>query len=400
MRRVWAVLLGTSALLAVAETASALPAFARRYGVACHFCHDGFPKLNNNGQRFKERGFRMPQEEAFDAAAWIRSVPLDARLQLRRTILGETEEGNDLDDISTFFGKGISAGSLGSRFSYWIDDGVFWNISAEEEDDEVQHTEVDNGWGRIEIVKNGKFYLKGGRFELDLPFTQARTPNLFAYDIYSTNAGFEQDNIGSFQQGAEVGGTLTNGFHWSAAVVDGHNGEDMEAFDDEVGKFDANVFLRAAKRFERHRVGAFAYFGNSTLARSPSIVWEDGLLRVGADADLRFGQLNLYGVFMYGRNDNPVALPSQPDGTNESFDWTGGFAQGDFNVADSLQLTLRVNAVSRPTSFIDASSKETFTSIWPGIRFFILERIKLAFEYGFHNQDQVNLGAVQAEVAF
>ena len=69
MRRVWAVLLGASAFLAAAETASALPAFARRYGVACHFCHDGYPKLNNNGQRFKERGFRMAQEDAFDAGA-------------------------------------------------------------------------------------------------------------------------------------------------------------------------------------------------------------------------------------------------------------------------------------------------------------------------------------------
>jgi hypothetical protein len=390
MRRVWAVLLGTSALLAAADTASAVPAFARRYGVACHFCHDGFPKLNNNGQRFKERGFRMAQEDPFDAAAWMRTVPLDARLQGRQTFLGDGQE-----DFRYFFGKGIAAANLGSRVSYWIDDGVFVDSIS----DDWIHTKVDNGWGRAELVKNGKLYLKGGRFELDLPFTQARTPNLFSYDIYSTNAGFEQDSIAVYQQGGEVGGSYANGFHWSAAVVEGRNNESMEDIDDDVGKFDANVFLRAAKRFQQHRVGAFAYIGNNTLAQSPQVVWEDGLLRVGADADLHFGKFNLYGVFMYGKNDNPVATPAQPRGTNEALDWTGGFAQGDYNITDALQVTLRVNAVNRPTG-ASSSSNETFTSLWPGVRVFIRERLKIGFEYGFHNQEQTNLGAVQAELVF
>ena len=182
-------------------------------------------------------------------------------------------------------------------------------------------------------------------------------------------------------------------------MVDGRNDESMEDIDDDVGKFDANVFLRLAKRFEQHRIGAFAYIGNNTLAQSPTIVWEDGLLRIGADADLRFGKFNLYGVFMYGQNDNPVATAAQPNGTNESLDWTGGFAQGDYNVTDTLQFTLRVNAVSRPTS-TSASSNETFTSLWPGIRFFLLDRVRLAFEYGFQNQEQTDVGAVQAEVVF
>ena len=394
MRRVWAVLLGTSALLAVAESASALPAFARRYGVACHFCHDGFPKLNNNGQRFKERGLRMAQEDAFDAGAWLRSVPIDARLQGNLTFLEES------DDFTYFFGKGITAGSLGSRFAYWVDDGVFVDdVDDPPGQDSWIHTKPDNAWGRVELIKNGKLYVKGGRFELDLPFTQARTPNLFSYDIYFTNAGSEADTIGSYQQGGEVGGTYPNGFHWSAAVVDGRNNESMEDIDDDVGKFDANVFLRVAKRFEQHRVGAFAYFGNNTLAQSPQIVWEDDVLRIGGDADLRFGRFNLYGVFMYGQNDNPIATPAQPDGTGESFDWTGGFAQGDFNVLDTVQVTLRLNAVNRAASN-DSSSKETFTSLWPGIRVFLFERFKLGFEYGFHNQEQANIGAIQAEVAF
>lgn len=389
MRRLWAVTLGAMAFLAVAETASAIPAFARRYGVACHFCHDGFPKLNNNGQRFKERGFRMAQEDPFDVDAWARSVPLAVRPQARRTFI------QDSDGFTYFFVKGVSAGNLGSRVSYWVDDGLFWDSVSED----FTHTRVDNGWGRLELVKNGRLYLKGGRFELDLPFTQARTPHLFSYDIYTANAGLESDNIGIYQHGVEVGGSLGGDGHWSAAVVHGRNQESMKALNDDVGKFDANVFLRASKRIQQHRIGAFSYIGRNTLALSPSIVWEDKLLRLGADADLHFGRFNLYGVFMYGRNDNPVATPSQPDGTDEALDFSGGFAQGEYKLRDDLQLTVRLNAVNRPTS-VSSSSNETFTGVFPGIRFFIRERLKLSFEYGFQNQDQPNLGAVQAELVF
>jgi hypothetical protein len=113
---------------------------------------------------------------------------------------------------------------------------------------------------------------------------------------------------------------------------------------------------------------------------------------LGADADVRAGKLNVYGVVMYGRNSDSF-------GTDVSHSFTGGFVQGDFDVRDDLQLTLRVNAVRAPTSFAP-SSKETVTSVFPGVRFFVRERVKLAFEYGFQSDDRPNLGAVQAEIAF
>ena len=265
------------AFLAVAETASAIPAFARRYGVACHFCHDGFPKLNTNGQRFKERGFRMAQEDPFDVEAWAKTVPLAVRPQGRHTFI------EDQDGFNYFFVKGISAGNLGSRVSYWIDDGLFYDDISED----WTHTRIDNGYGRVELVKSGKLYLKGGRFELDLPFTQARTPNLFSYDIYSANAGLETDNIGVYQEGVEVGGSVRR----TRRPLVGRGGTGTE-----------RRVLRGSERRRRqvrrqrlpagrqahqqHRIGAFSYIGRSTLATSPTIVWEDKLLRIGADADL------------------------------------------------------------------------------------------------------------------
>ena len=43
----------------VPGTAGAIPAFARKYNVACSTCHEAWPKLNDFGQLFRDNGYRM-----------------------------------------------------------------------------------------------------------------------------------------------------------------------------------------------------------------------------------------------------------------------------------------------------------------------------------------------------
>ena len=75
--------------------------------------------------------------------------------------------------------------------------------------------------------------LRTGQFELDLPFTQARTINLSPYDIYqeanigAAIPGAQQQNVnnqfslGSVARGIELsGGHLYGGYHYSVAVFD------------------------------------------------------------------------------------------------------------------------------------------------------------------------------------
>ncbi len=388
MRQRAAVLILTTAVVASAGPSWAIPAFARRYEVECHFCHEGFPKLNSMGQRFKERGFRMEREDAFDASKWARSWPVTIRAEATHSL----SKG---DDSNSGYIKAISAGSLGKRIAYWVDDAV----SITEGDDNFTHIKPNNAWLRLEVVRDGKLYARGGRIEMDIPFTQARTPHLQGYDIYFANTGFETDVIGSYQEGLEVGGRLPQDVHWSAAVVKGRNAKGMETLSDKVKDFDANLFLRLAKRIDRHRLGAFAYIGRNTLALSRSVVWDDNLLRLGADGDVWLDRLNLYGVFMYGRNDNPIATSAAPSGTRQELSFSGGFVQADYHPRDQVALTLRFNAVSAPP-FGTAGAKQTLSSIVPGIQIFIYEHGKLSFEYAFPNKDRDSFGSVQAEIAF
>jgi hypothetical protein len=389
MKRRAVLAFAAAIVLGWAGKSEAISAFANRYDVACHFCHDGYPKLNAMGQRFKERGFRMANEEAFDLERWVRTVPFTVRASGARLFV-ENGDGSNFGLI-----KFVSAGNLGRRVSYWVDDG----ISITEGEDHFQHTKVDNGWLRLEVVTGGKLYLKGGRFELDLPFTQTRTPHLLSYEIYAVNAGFETDSLDGYHHGVEVGGDLPGDVRWSAAVVAGRNPEGQDEIDDEAGKFDGNVFLRLAKRVNTSRLGAFAYVGRNTLVQSPAVVWQDNLLRLGVDASVWVQRLNLYGVGMYGRNDNPIANASRPDGTNESRSFGGGFVQADWHVRDEMAITGRVNVVKRPEGATD-SENQTFVSVFPGVQFFVRQRFKLSFEYGFMNRDRPGLGALQAELVF
>ncbi|HVR70509.1 MAG TPA: hypothetical protein VMT87_06655 [Vicinamibacteria bacterium] len=371
-----------------ASPALAIPGLARRYGVACDYCHQGYPKLNPMGQRFKERGLRMAQEDPFVTGDWLRSVPVSVRGWATRSLV----EG--ASDSSSGVAKPITAGSLGRRLSYWAD----YELLVRQGDDTFEGA-VDNAWAQVEVVTGGRLYAKVGRFELDLPFSRARSPHLFPYEIYLENPGLEFDAIGLSQDGLELGGGLPGDVRWSAAVVAGRDPPRAGDLSRETERFDANLFLRASKRLSQHRLGGFAYVARNTLASSPAIVWDDGILRVGGDVSLWFQRLNLYGVFLYGRNNNPLATPSRPRGTSQRATMAGGFLQGDYHWGDRVVLTLRTEAIHRPPPGT-VGPRETFTSVYPGAQLFLRERFKLSFEYGLHDQGRRNRGAVQAEVAF
>mgnify|MGYP006273176531 CR=1 FL=1 len=54
--------------LVMPSSASAVPAFARKYGTSCYTCHSGFPNRNAFGEAFKNNGYRWPGGEDEDKA--------------------------------------------------------------------------------------------------------------------------------------------------------------------------------------------------------------------------------------------------------------------------------------------------------------------------------------------
>ncbi len=240
----------------VPDIVEAIPAFARRYDLPCHFCHDGFPKLSVLGEQFKERGFRLENDKS-DVSTWIRSVPVSVRGAFHQTF-----EEKGIADSSGLV-RLVTAGDLGSRVSYWIED----NYLLESEDS--RRIGLDNAFVRVEILPD-ELYVRGGRIELDLPFSQTRTPQLFRYEIYFANTGFETDSIGVHQDGVEIGGFLDDTTRWSIAVVDGYDSEEQISMSGDVGKFEGNVFGRLVRRFGEWRCCTARSKSLTSLCRSES----------------------------------------------------------------------------------------------------------------------------------
>src|SRR5271170_3220681 len=55
-------------LLGASQSASAIPAFARKYGLRCSACHESWPMLNFFGQKFKDNGYQLMNDR--DAPIW------------------------------------------------------------------------------------------------------------------------------------------------------------------------------------------------------------------------------------------------------------------------------------------------------------------------------------------
>ena len=381
------------ALSVFAGDAFAVPAFARRYEVKCSFCHDVFPKLNRMGERFKERGFRLETEDKFEGSVWIKSAPLSGRLIGTRYL----PEGFDGSNVGYL--KVLSAGNLGKSVSYWVDDA--WLRAG----GETTHIKPDNAWVRFDFSEAGKIYAKAGRFELDIPTTQTRTPHLLPYPIYNTNTGLESDSISQYQDGVEVGGAFGT-THLSAALVKGRNNEDVVDLAQrsgvgDPGKFDANLFLRASRRRATSRFGAFAYVGRNELVAQLNAtrvgVAKDKLLRIGIDGNARFDKLNVYGVAMYGSNSNSSLNLAHPNGTEESLGFRGGFLAADYRLLEQLALTARVQ--TRSVDAGGSSATNTLTSFLPGVQV-VVWKIKLSGQFIFSNNNVKRLGVLQVETAF
>ena len=353
--------------------AQAIPAFARKHDTACSMCHAVYPKLTTFGRAFKENGFRMPQ----GTSSWretVRTFPGS----LRGTL---SADGIGSDTETSTFGllKPISAGSLGSWFSFWVDRSFFAN-----EDDVVDLGSTD-AWAQVNDVlrslRPNLLNVKAGKFELDLPFTQVRSYNLFPYEAYLIQTSFEGFTLGEPSKGFEISGNPGKGLRYSLAVV-----ERVKTAPDRGDDSDSDLYFRLSWTSEQlHRIGFFTYRGRNTLVESNRRKLDNVFRQLGGDFDLRAlrGKLNLYGLYLLGRSYD--AIPDASPGLNVS----GGFVQLDYRIVDWLTLVSRYDLVSWEETAIQATfSTESRQSLVLGAQSWFFDRLKIGFEYRFRFRDQ------------
>jgi len=373
----------------------------------------------------------------------------------------------------TDFASGLfsifTAGNFGSGIAFWVDDDISvagQNGAGGLGDAYLKFVNV----GRFLKLPADSLSVRAGQFELDLPVTQARSYNLSPYDIYQqANIGAmnsmvslqqnvsNQFTFASAAKGIELsGGHQYSGYHYSVAVVDQNtSGVDQSSntspyvpsptgganggvgFGSSSGF--KNFYGRLSYRFNMERdsesrhdiqaagptgprdhtylnVGSFYLYGKSLqqFAGADAVLRvQEPYYRAGGDFNFNYRRFNVYGVYMYGRDQNLLPLDENGDliplplGTDSPLPvrfvksvparFNGGFVQADFMVHPWVMLIGRWDGVNSSADRINGLALATGTPFFgplrssrqrytPGIQILIHPNIKFSFEYQFRPQ--------------
>ena len=325
------------ALLAIASTAQAVPAFARKYQTSCQTCHSMFPKLNAFGEAFRLRGYRMPGQTedmvkekpvSLGAPAYKRlwpeaiwpgeissAVPLAINVKLadmnasaRNDDGSVTSIGNDFQfpqEVNIF-----AAGTLGDHVSY-LGEVTFHESPDNSVAVELEHAHMgfDSPFGPEDLFhfRIGKFApnLVDGFQEMWLS-TNAGIDSLFGYNPIGLNGGrgLAADasptpiSLPALVRGIEGYGIIRHRAMWVAGIANGVG----PSADDTSGRFDGNNAKDVYARFD-YKIGGLGLDGDTGGQPVPDKNWRDNSLRLG--------------VFTYrgdgSGSDFPVTTPSGLD---------------------------------------------------------------------------------------
>jgi hypothetical protein len=444
-----------------APRANAIPAFSRKYQTSCTTCHSNFPELNDFGIAFKKNGFKFPkddetfvkeppvllgakaQKEAFPDAIYPGELPGNVPIAFRYSgfaqynskiplAVGFTPR-TDLFVPNTF--TIIAAGSFGPTLSFWIDDDISSGGSGANGGLGDGYLKANDIGHYLKLPKD-TINVRFGQFELDLPFTQARTINLTDYDVYDqasvslanpvlcsittapTPPPCTTNNPFMFsvpQRGIEFGGYPNDGnFTWSVAFINGNNDNPATRnFKDVYANVTQTFYLERDPNVRKEiqaagptglhdhtslRIGAFGYYGRNALNIGGTLfpglpTIREPFYRVGGDFRFKYRKIELWGLGMYGHDTNVVPNdPIAPTGFVKAspVTFTGGFFETEYWFYPWLIGLMRYDFVNSPTDFqAGLSTRNTRNRFSPGIQFLIRANIKFAFEYQYRFEQPI-----------
>jgi hypothetical protein len=266
-------------LLADCRSASALPAFARKYGMPCSACHEVWPKLSPFGQQFKDNGYQMMN----DRDAPIFQQPAYWPVTFRITPVWHRESTNHLgvDNPADPAGPQIEAGVTTHGFDWTgldfhtagtLAKNVSFYVLPSSDNTGAFHFEAV--WARLDnLLGSSWLNVKFGKFELDNLLSEKRILTLsssggvyqnYHFQPLTENTGFFQFGIGDNQDGVELmGHSKDDRTRYSVSVLSSNDGQ--AGLPSSRGY---NTFLSASHAFQvgklgLQRVGAFGYFGQA-----------------------------------------------------------------------------------------------------------------------------------------
>jgi hypothetical protein len=308
-----------SALPLVTAKVTALPAFARKYGMPCSSCHEAWPKLSPFGQSFKDNGYQMGNDRdapIFQSPAYwpvtFRITPIWHRESLgRQAVDGPGTPPTTVETRITTHGfdwSGLdfhTGGTLAKNVSFYVLPSS----------DPTGAFHFESVWARLDnLLGSSWLNIKLGKFELDNLLSEKRILALSTYGGSYQNYHFQpvgetiyKVGIGDNQVGAEwMGHSKNDRTRISAALLNSNDGQPL--FTAANGAEPAplvtgrgyNGFFALSQAFEAgslglQRVGGFALLGQAPTYFQNTIT---GTTTIGTD--------NINGNPVINTTTNPV----------------------------------------------------------------------------------------------
>ena len=371
--------LGLIALIAFEWTgltpnAHAIPAFARKYGYECSVCHvPSFPKLNDFGNVFRDHGYHVgidqdrPTSSGITMGYWPLSMHTTVGYQtasLRADGSGMTSGGLGFSglDIQAI---GLLAQNLSFNvmFTPGLSSGGF-GLGGGDSDLEQAWLRVNNLQRFVGLARDSYLVnLKVGKMELDVPFSEMRSPTLNTNIVmYHYQAGtpwstvlsglatrsYRNPNdfmLGENQPSAELAGiqpTPGEGyFRYALTAISNSNLNTSNV----GGGRGTNFYGHLTQSFggygivTGHRIGVFGLYGTSPTLVNPACPSCQGVAgsgqpfsRVGADVSFTFdNQWNLFGAWMHANDSKNLFVSQSTIANPQNGSWNGAFVELDWS---------------------------------------------------------------------
>ncbi|MBV9343024.1 MAG: hypothetical protein JO159_19325, partial [Acidobacteria bacterium] len=256
---VLAALLSAAFLLTFSSSASALPAFARKYGLRCSACHEAWPMLNYFGQKFKDNGYQLMNDR--DSPIWQNPSywPATFRItpQWHRESTDKVSVDTALTGLQQITSHGFDLSGLDFHTGGTLEKNVSFYVLPSSDSSGNFHFEtvmarLDNLFG------SSWLNLKLGKFELDNLISEKRILTLTnisgvyqTYHFRPPNDSNFYGQIGDNQLGLEyMGHSADDRTRISASLLSSNDGQ--------VGLPSSNGytgFFSASQAFDTGRLG-------------------------------------------------------------------------------------------------------------------------------------------------
>lgn len=352
------------------ETVSAIPIFARRYGVSCTVCHVGFPKLNGFGESFAANGYQFPDEDLKSQTVetgdeklnLLKTPPLAIRADSFFRVRDDTDTTNDLQ--SPFSIKVLSSAPIKKNISYYF--YFFYN-------ERGGVTGVEDAFIYFnDAYKDVDLDLRIGQFQvMDRVFAREQRLTFQDYTYYATaisDSGFNltYDRAAELSYKFNINSSL--GMGMSAGVANGNGigvANSQRNFDsDNFKNFFGKVYLERGS----NNVGLYGYSGRE---KNLSGVRNE-FYRIGPDFNFWIADsIHLWGNVLYGEDKNGRFAVGTPGDIRS---W-GGFTGITYKFDDDWIASFLYNRVE-----VDGKQQLNANTVTGNIAYYLMRNFKVMFE--------------------